>query len=87
MTVTIELFGIPRSRAKIARTEVKAANLAEALAELATRFPELGESCIDGDRLRDGLIANLNGDRFVSDPQTPLADGDSLLILSADAGG
>ena len=33
-------------------------------------------------------IANLsNGERFVTDPATPLEKGDSLLILSADAGG
>ena len=31
--------------------------------------------------------ANLNGDRFISDPGTRLGKGDSVLILSADAGG
>ena len=30
---------------------------------------------------------SLNGERFVSDPETPLADGDVLLLLSADVGG
>ena len=29
---------------------------------------------------------SLNGERFVSDPETPLADGDVLLLLSADVG-
>ena len=32
-------------------------------------------------------IASLNGDRFVSDPRTPLGENDCVLILSADAGG
>jgi molybdopterin converting factor small subunit len=39
------------------------------------------------DRLHSSIAANLNGDEFVSDPRTPLADTDRLLILSADAGG
>jgi hypothetical protein len=33
------------------------------------------------------MAANLNGDRFVSDPTTALAADDHVLILSADAGG
>ena len=33
------------------------------------------------------FVANLNGDRFVSDPATPLGEDDCVLILSADAGG
>jgi molybdopterin converting factor small subunit len=40
-----------------------------------------------GDGLHPSIVANLNGDEFVSDPDTPLADDDRLLILSADAGG
>ena len=47
------------------------------------RFGEL----IAADRLQPSFVANLNGDRFVSDPGTPLGEGDSVLILSADAGG
>jgi len=39
------------------------------------------------DRLHPACVANLNGDRFISDPATPLGEHDSLLILSADAGG
>ena len=30
---------------------------------------------------------SLNGERFVSDRATPLNDGDTLLLLSADVGG
>ena len=33
------------------------------------------------------ITANLNGDEFVRDPDTVLAEHDHLLILSADAGG
>ena len=33
------------------------------------------------------IAANLNGDAFVSDPNTSLAANDRLLLLSADVGG
>jgi len=29
---------------------------------------------------------SVNGDRFVFNPETPLKDGDTLLLLSADVG-
>ena len=87
MTVQVELFGIPRQRAGIARTEAQGTRLEEILMELGQRYPRLAADCIDHGRLQRGCLANLNGQRFVSDPSTPLADGDSLLILSADAGG
>lgn len=47
---------------------------------------------LDGTVLREGRLHSayricLNGDRFVSDPETTLADGDELLLLAADVGG
>jgi hypothetical protein len=33
------------------------------------------------------VVANLNGDTFVSDPHILLSENDRLLILSADVGG
>jgi molybdopterin converting factor small subunit len=89
MSITVELFGIPRSRAGVARTEASGTRLDEVVAELARRFPRLAEECLDParGRLQPGTLANLNGQRFVTDPATALAPGDALLILSADAGG
>ena len=49
-------------------------------------MPSLDE-LITGDRLRSSFVANLNGDRFVSDPRTQLTEHDCVIILSADAGG
>jgi hypothetical protein len=46
----------------------------------------LGE-LITSEGLHPSLAANLNGDEFVSDLETPMAHGDRLLILSADVGG
>ena len=82
----IEFLGIPRERAGLSEIEVDATNLGQALIRAAERLPRLND-LIQGDRLHPSLAANLNGDQFVCDPATPLADGDRLLILSADAGG
>ena len=87
-TITVELFGIPRERAGLEKTEAEGARLADVVADLARRFPRLAEECLEeGGGLKRGTLANLNGRRFVSDPTTPLEPGDALLILSADAGG
>ena len=82
----VELLGIPRERAGVSELEIEAGTLGQALGTLASRFPALGE-LITGDALHPSLAANLNGDLFVSDPATPLAGDDHLLILSADVGG
>jgi molybdopterin converting factor small subunit len=87
MPIRVEFFGIPRQRAGVANTDVQAASLGEALYLLGARFPHLREACLDGRSLRAGYLANLNGQRFVSDPATPLQQGDALLILGADSGG
>lgn len=87
VAISVEFFGIPRQRAGLAATVAEGASLGEALQMLAGCFPELAECCFEGDHLRPGFAANLNGQRFVMDPATPLKPGDSLLILSADAGG
>jgi len=82
----VELLGVPRERAGVAELEVQADTLGQLLMALAARFPSFAE-LINADRLRPSFVANLNGDQFVSDPLTRLNDGDSVLILSADAGG
>ena len=82
----VELLGLPRERAGVAELELQADTLGELLVALAARFPSLGE-LIMVNRLQPSLVANLNGDLFVSDPGTPLKESDSVLILSADAGG
>lgn len=87
MTVTVEFFGIPRARAGLATTTAQGNTLGEVLVDLAERFPELAQTCIDGNSLRAGYVANIGGDRFVTDPDTSLPDDAALLILSQDAGG
>ena len=82
----VEFLGVPRERAGVAELEMQADTLGQLLAALVIRFPSLGE-LMTTDRLRSSFVANLNGDRFVSDPRTRLRDDDCVLILSADAGG
>ncbi len=87
MAITVEFFGIPRARAGVTTATVDGETLGEVLVNLARQFPELAQTCIEGNRLRAGVVANLGGERFVTDPATPFVDGTSLLILSQDAGG
>jgi molybdopterin converting factor small subunit len=82
----VEFLGIPRERAGVSELAIEAETLGQLLGALAVRFPALA-GLIDSDRLHPSLAANLNGDAFVSDPATPLAAHDHLLILSADVGG
>lgn len=89
---TIELFGVARLRAKTAQVSVTlppGASLRTALSALAEAVPELLGSVLteDGDHLMHGFACNVNGQAFVKDMRTSLKDGDSVLILSSDAGG
>ena len=81
----VEFFGIPRERAGVNSLEIRARTLGQLLAALKLQIPSL-EHFISEDHLHSAFAANLNGERFVSDPATPLRDTDRLLILSADAG-
>jgi hypothetical protein len=73
MEIAVELFGIPRARAGTAHTTAAG--------------PALAATCIDGRELREGFIANLGAEQFGTSPETPLNEGDTLLLLSIDAGG
>lgn len=83
----IELFGIARARAGREAVEVDARSLGDALLALARECPGVVPEVVVDGRLTDGYIASLNGDRFVADPALALAEGDTLLILGAQAGG
>jgi molybdopterin converting factor small subunit len=82
----VVFLGVSRERAGIAELDVEADTLGRLLGTLAARMPGLAELIVV-DRLHPSMAASLNGDRFISDPATPLRDEDCVLILSADAGG
>jgi molybdopterin converting factor small subunit len=82
----VEFLGIPRERTGISELEVEAETFGQLLGALAVRYPGLQE-LITSKGLHPSIAANLNGDAFVKDLETPLAEHDRLLILCADAGG
>ena len=65
------------------------ATLDELLADLDTRHTGLRERVVDGAELRRFVNVYLNDEdvRFLDGISTPLADGDSVTILPAVAGG
>ena len=83
----VEFFGIPRARVGVAELELEAETLGQLLATLEERFPSLGQLVQLSGHLRSPFLANINGERFISDPETKLTQADSVLILSAEAGG
>jgi molybdopterin converting factor small subunit len=96
----VEFLGVSRDRAGVDELRVDADTLGQLLGTLASRMPGLAElitvdrrsphdtpAASRGPRLHPSLAASLNGDRFISDPETPLRDQDRVLILSADVGG
>jgi sulfur-carrier protein len=85
--ITIELFGVPRFRARLESLTVEAVSLGEALSALGARCPALDGSVVNGGRLLPHYLVALNGTAFTADPATPLAPGDVLVLLSAEAGG
>lgn len=90
MTIRVEFFGIARQRAGTSSIELETRgplSLGQALQLVAERLPEFGRECLVEGRLLSALSANVDGARFVSDPAMLLESGQSLLILSADAGG
>ena len=90
MAIRVEFFGIPRHRAGVASVVVPIAgpiSLEAVLGRLAAEFPDFAAECLAGDHLRSSYVANIDGQQFVRDPNTQLADNSCLLIMSADAGG
>lgn len=85
--IAIEFFGVPRLRAGTGLLHLEASTVGQALLELGRLCPALENSILRPELLHAVYKLSLNGERFVSDPETPLADGDVLLLLSADVGG
>ena len=85
--MTIELYGTARIRAGVSRFTVAAESVGHALESLAAAYPSLNGTIIIGAAIHPWYRLSLNGERFISDPHTELADDDCLLLISADVGG
>lgn len=70
--------------------EVNGATIADAIAELQTRYPGIQERLVDekGEVRRFvNVYVNEEDIRFLKNQQTPLKDGDEISIIPAIAGG
>jgi sulfur-carrier protein len=67
--------------------QLEASTVGQAVRELGRACPAVEESVLRPEHLHAVYKLSLNGERFVSDPETPLADGDVLLLLSSDMAG
>jgi len=92
MAVCIEFYGMARRWAGMPKIRLEFAGHSTTLGDVFRRLGQSteamsGEVVCNAGKLHPTLSANLDGTRFVSDPATPIRDGQCLLILSADAGG
>ena len=91
MSVRVEFYGIVRQRVGTSYCELEMADgplcLSQILRRLEQQYPALASDCLQNGRLCTGYVANLDGQEFVMDPATPVRPGQTVLILSADAGG
>jgi molybdopterin converting factor small subunit len=85
--VTIELYGVARLRAGRETLEVAARDLGEALRALGETCPALEPMIVSAGRLGPGWLVAVNGAQITGDLGAPLADGDVVVLVSADAGG
>ena len=70
--------------------EVNAPTIGEAITELQTRYPGIGERLVDekGEVRRFvNVYVNEEDIRFLKNRETPLKDGDEISIIPAIAGG
>ncbi len=91
-TCTVELFSVARLVAKTAKVSLALpheATLSHVFSALAERLPVLVGPVITPERnsLTSGNACNINGRDFVRDPSVKVHAGDSIFIISADAGG
>ena len=90
--VRVELFGIPRMRAGLRELVVELpaqGQRAQVVGELARTCPALVGPVLREDLtgLQPGYVFNLNGVAFLDGNSFSLREGDSLLLLSNQAGG
>ena len=90
--VTVELFGLPRLLTGKSEVRIEldnSASLRQALAALARQHATLAGRVLptDGQGLLPPYTLSLNGQSIVLDLETPLSEGDRILILHMPAGG
>lgn len=89
---TVELFGVARMLARTSEVPLTlhpGATCADVFSALAEKLPALIGRVITPERTRlvEGYACNVNGRDFVRTPAATVRSGDTIVILSADAGG
>ena len=83
--VRVEFYGLARLRAGVAEVAVEAGTLRAALEAVRAACPGLRVLTPAG--VAPEFLISVGGGRFTTDPDEPLAAGDSVLVFGADAGG
>ena len=89
---TVELFGVPRlitHTTEVSLSLPAGSTLSHVYERLAEKLPALVGRVITADRsaLVEGYACNVNGREFVRSATAAVNSGDTIVILSADAGG
>lgn len=90
MAIEVRVPTILRPYTKDAKVvEVEGATIAEVIDDLEQRYPGIGPRIVDDGGLRRFVNVYLNDEdvRFLAGMETVVADGDSVTILPAVAGG
>ena len=90
MSVSVSIPTILRTYTDGAkRVEAEGSTLADLITDLDARHPGLGDRLLDAGELRRFVNVYKNDEdvRFLGGLTTPLADGDSVTVLPAVAGG
>ena len=90
MAIEVRVPTILRPYTKDAKVvEASGATVAEIIADLEANYPGIGERLMDERGLRRFVNVYLNDEdvRFLQGLETPVADGDSITVLPAVAGG
>ena len=89
--IHVEFFGMARHHAGTqtfdVMTSAESMSLGEVLFRLQNEFPGLLGCVVNDGVLMPGYVASINGECFLRDVRAKVAQGQSLLLLSADAGG
>ncbi|MCX7702330.1 MAG: MoaD/ThiS family protein [Gemmataceae bacterium] len=84
--VVVEFYSMARQRAGVESIKLQARTLADAIRTVAQTFPGLADLS-RGPGVQRSYLISVNAGPFLDDWHISLAEGDRVLILSADAGG
>jgi molybdopterin converting factor small subunit len=90
MSVAVSIPTILRTFTNNERSvQASGTNLAEIIADIDGQFPGIGDRLLDDGKLRRFVNVYINDEdvRFIGSLAAPIADGDTVTVLPAVAGG